>query len=292
MAIASVIVCLCNIPVFAAGIMSERNENKLILESEWERIHTEDEFFSIYMPARLPIYFREKHSVEGSRVTLKSERIVRGFENGVVFILYVYETDESPKLFDDKVALYRAKFKSKPQKLEVNGFKGAEMSKGENSTYQTVKCFVGNNQVFVIETASRKNNDPLVSQFFTSLKIGNGSAQSNLIALPPKTLLSSPISPVATNQIYENKDVTNPARLLFVPIPPRLGTYTGTTKVKMIISESGEPINIEAAKGLPENVGRYLVSIVKYAIFIPADKDGQFVQQKGEIMFNFTGFPL
>lgn len=281
-AIVLIIVCLWNLCVFAAG-------HKPKLDSQWERIHTEDEFFSIYLPARLPVYFRENHRVEGSSALIKSERIVRGFEDGAVFIVYAYETSESKKLFDDKVALYQAKFKSKQQKLEINGFRGAVIFKSENSTYQTAKVFVGNNQVFVIETATRKTGDPLVSQFFSSLKLGNTSAQSNEVVLSSKTTSNAQTSPVAAAQTYENKDVTNQARLLFVPIPPRIGAYNGATKVKMVISESGEPIEIETSKNLPEKVSRYLESIVKYAIFIPADKDGRFVRQKGEIMFNFTG---
>jgi hypothetical protein len=218
------------------------------------------------------------------------ERVVKGYQDGFVFIVKMYETSNPRGLLND---YFDISHYSKANKREINisGWKGVEYLRKEDALYHNIQCFATKRRVYVIEVAGRSEANPAINKFLSSLKLGAAASGPNsafsVVDNSPgqnsTTLASTPV----TNRAFDKSEVTHQAVLLYLPIPVRPNGFRGAVRLKMVLSASGEVTDISVAKGPNPIVSQYLTNLARFIIFLPAEKDGRPVSQSSEATFNF-----
>ncbi len=254
-------------------------------DSTWERIHTKDEEFSILMPLHLPIFERGNQYLGANNVNVSSERVISGYQNGVVFIVKMYETANPAGLLSDYFDIFHYA-KSFKRELSLPGFKAIQYLRNEAGLYHNIRCFAAKRRVYVVEVAGRGESNPAIGQFLSSLQLGDPIAKRNEVSasfLNDQSQTSVP----KTSSVFSKSEVTHPALPLYLPIPVRPNGFRGTVTIKMVFSASGDVTDISIPKGLNSAVGDSLSNLARYIIFLPAEKDGHAVSQYSEVTFNF-----
>jgi len=255
----------------------------------WQRVHTKDEEFSILMPVRPPDFVREDQKLGVHGLSVSKERVVKGYQDGIVFIVKMYETSKPKELLNDYFDIFHYK-KADTHEVRLGSFEGVQYIRKEEGLYHNIQCFAASHRVYVIELAGRSETIPAINQFLSSLKLGgatlglnDASSATGNPSNPENT--SQALTPI-TNPVFDKREVTRPAVSLYLPIPVRPNGFRGTIKLSMVLSASGEVTDISAAKGLSYSISQYFTDLAKHIIFLPAEKDGHPVSQYSEVTFN------
>jgi TonB family protein len=95
------------------------------------------------------------------------------------------------------------------------------------------------------------------------------------------------------NQIYNSKEVTQKASVVYKPEPhytekARKNQVTGTVRLRLVLSPDGKVTDSVAMTLLPDGLAENAVFAANHVKFIPALKDGRRVAQYVTIEYNFN----
>lgn len=103
---------------------------------------------------------------------------------------------------------------------------------------------------------------------------------------------TSPADRAAHPDVFITSEVTKRAAITFKPEPgyteeARKNNTSGTVRLRVILTASGEVTNIIVVKGLPDGLSEKAVVAAKRIRFKPAEKDGRAVSQWALLEYNF-----
>lgn len=97
------------------------------------------------------------------------------------------------------------------------------------------------------------------------------------------------------NRIFGPREVDVKARLLSKPEPQwtaaaKKNSVAGTVIMRVVLSATGEVINIRVVQGLPDGLSESAVAAARQIKFVPAMKNGRAVSQYIQIEYNFNPY--
>lgn len=95
------------------------------------------------------------------------------------------------------------------------------------------------------------------------------------------------------NRTFKTGEVTRKAVIISKPEPTyteaaRKNSVTGEVMLKVVLSASGQVMNISTVKGLPDGLTEKAIAAARQIQFQPAEKDGHKVSQYATIVYNFN----
>lgn len=283
---------------FARGAAPARPARPAVFQSppRWERVRTDDEDFSVYMPARPSVHEKEGYFYDGVKVS--HALIAAAYHDGAVFVARVFELPELKELSADRLSgnclrladLRAHKGLSKEGRdLERQGFRGKEYLKQGDGYAHTVQCFATKRRFYVVEAAARNKDGPVIKRFLSSLSLGGEAAPAG----PPDDAgLASPAVETDASKAYGEKEVARAAVVVNRPHPRYPGTAAvarigGEVRLRVLFLASGEVGEIEVLKGRAAGLTESAVEAARKIKFIPAEKDGRLVSQYAEVVYRF-----
>ncbi|MDQ1592518.1 MAG: vitamin transporter [Pyrinomonadaceae bacterium] len=262
--------------------------------SQWERISTEDEDFSVNMPVRPSFIEKERYVHDGVKV---SRALISGvYHNGVVFIARIYEVPELKQLSNERLSGDCRRLAGlrniEGRDIDKSSFRGKEYLKQSDNHTHIIQCYLTKKRFYVIEAAARNKDNSSIKRFLSSLSLGGGKTAEDPSNDSAHSQTSTPIV-TDTSKVYYEKEVTYPAVIINKPIHSytpiaRAARISGSVKLRAVLSASGEVLNIEVLKGLGAGLSESAIESAKKITFLPAEKDGRTVSQYAEVVYHFA----
>jgi TonB family protein len=262
--------------------------------SSWERINTEDEDFSIHMPARPTVHVQRAFNISG--VKFSGAAISTAYHDGVVFIARIYEAPNLTNLTRKCPQIVGISKKATPQKISIGNYQGEEYLESGDNYYRYTRCFTTTARFYVVEAAARNETDPNIKRFLSSLELGGMKVieRSNTVSEEAGTS-NQPLAtlPTDSKSIFAENEVTRPAVIIYKPMPvynpiAKAARISGKVKIKLVLSASGEVSDIEVLKGQKGGLADGVIPVLKHIKFLPAQNDGRLVSQYAEVEYNFV----
>lgn len=221
------------------------------------------------------------------------------YEDKVAYVVLVCDRRrDSLSRFINEVDRYpiRASAQHFDQDFSGEGFTGKQYSFSVNPDLQgVVRFYLTKEKVYVVEALGENIDTPSVKLFFDSFAVGENERAVE-IPDPNQPLTDSSASSGNVDdasQIYNGRQVTTRARILFKPEPmyteeARQHRVTGTVVLRAVLSSTGRVVNLREVTGLPHGLTWQAITAARNIKFIPAIRDGQPVHMWIQLEYNFN----
>ena len=261
--------------------------------ASWRIYTVKDEEFSVNLPM-LPAMITSDGLRKGDGKR-RLERLLKASYGGADYYIEAFENPEPRQSLDQFIAeqgLSSDYDRSTERKLTVDGFAGIEYSSSSKTIPARVQIFATENHLYRFIARGQGARQPSVDKlFFSSIKLGkkldgvevsNGSGDSH-----------SPLQSDTGERIFTGREVDTKARLIKKVEPSytddaRNHQISGTVILKVILSKTGEVINIRVVSGLPYGLTQRAIEAAKGIKFVPAMKDGKPVSMWMQLEYNFN----
>jgi TonB family C-terminal domain len=279
--------------IFAADVQAQSAQSTVENHQGWERLTVKNGEFSIWIPEGFATYndFVEHYKGDGKGSKFYEERVVNAYLERAVFVVKVYKVSNSKKALDDLISFSR-QLKGVWEDIAMNGFKGKHLRHEEATYFRDVQYFSSNNYVYAVEVAARDAGNPLVKAFLSSLRLGKEAIAQDAAA--PSINVSQLNRLPADLEVVDNKTFGFIRAVVINKPTPRYtkkareNQISGTVVLKMVLSSSGEVVDIEVIRGLKHGLTEEAIKAAEYIIFLPADLEGRPVSQHVTVEYNFN----
>jgi|GEM_PF-3211771 len=256
---------------------------------KWEELVTENKFLSISMPSNFSIVSdKEEFTLDAlGKIKVTEWTTTGGHLNDAVYMFEIYKTKQSKEAIYE---LARDHFgtafgQTSCNEIKLNDVKGVQCVRRTQVSYMKAQYFFDNERAFAAMSSSKDENNPILQQFFSSLRIKANTPQ------PINTELKEDM-PLDEEKTYKSSDVTQKARLVWNPKPvyteeARKNQVEGYLRIAAILSADGHVRNVRAISNLPYGLTKHAISSAKRIRFFPAIKDGKRVSQHVTLEYNF-----
>jgi TonB family protein len=256
------------------------------------------EFF-ILMPSKPAIYVINHDAplmIKEELLDIDKEYVASTYHGRAVYLVHIYKTP------DPKGALKNLLENNYPplifeREITLGRYKGRQYRRNGAGFYSSVQGFRTRHYVYVVEVAARDKDDPAVSRFLSSLRLGGENSTAGAIEVTSETRSTPDPSPApaALEELSQKtgvKEVTRKAVLLLKPEPPftkegRKARTRGAVVLRLVLSSSGQTTGIRVVQGLGHGLTEGAVEAAKYIRFLPAEKDGRPVSQYMQVEYHF-----
>ncbi len=224
--------------------------------------------FSILMPAQPTTLVTTLRMTFKNDAVVDEDRTFAAYADRTVFLLRVLKTTNPKKTLDGILAFHEggdrsgAKFSS--QDITLGRFKGKQVDSNEVGVqyqepyHSRTQYFAMGRKVYAISASARDSGNPWLSQFFSTLKLGEMIYDASASKEGDRTSTPNivPAQSQNTAQTFKPEEVTRKAVLVWTPIAPFMrvphdvNVSTGTIKLQMVLSATGEITDIKVIKGL------------------------------------------
>lgn len=263
---------------------------------KWESLSGKDNEFIFYLPQGFETVVDGDFYL-GKNATKRVDKklVVARYINGVVLMTEYYEGDAK----DLKDTLQEREKFTAGKSAQVNGFEFSEFSGRDEKYYYKTQYFRIKNRLYVIKTISKSEDDKIVKEFFSAVKlVGEGKAISPNV---PKEITEIALSNIVESEnvaadgepAIDSKDADRKVLLLVLPRPkfPRNGAGArtgGQVKLKVLFSASGKITNVEVLESPSRETAAAAVEAMNKVKFIPAEKNGRLVSVYQTQGYNFS----
>ena len=262
-------------------------------QPNWTRYTVKGEEFSINLPTQPALTTYALTRREPKEIW---ERHLGAYVDGVVYTIYSLDDGNPKKALKKRVTASMSNTRwdrDSEQDVTRDGFDGKQFS-STVAPGHTVQLFATKNRYYQFQAVGAPPDDPRVTQFFSSLRLGENVDGIGVTDGPG--ILWQPVGdPLNMNsdRLYVGKDVTRKV-LLVQKIEPqytefaRLDQVTGTVVLRVVFSAYGSVTNIRTVQALPSGLTEQAISAARKIKFIPAVKDGKFVSMWMQLEYNFN----
>lgn len=263
-------------------------QTKPSIEENWRIFQPENEEFGVVTPVEM--------TTSGSREP-KSSRRFSGSINGVY--LFVFSDPNSERHNFSKISGY---LKNWGQTLEMSNEPTVPNSlsfRDQHGYWQNLVVIRTETRVYIAQTISRSELDPIASRFIGSFGIGTIDVSKLVPTGQDSKMTESENSKAATNDVkvgppdikVKNYTLT-PIKLLTKPAPTytemaRFYGITGTIILRVIFLASGEVGTVALVETLPLGLTERAIEAAKLIRFEPSTLDGTPITVTKQLEFGF-----
>lgn len=265
-------------------------------QTAWQKLSTKEDNFSVMLPARPEITGHRNFTFGRNGEFIDEERIASVYHNGVVYLVRMYATSNPRRLLSKYPSLVQLP-DAEESNVTVGGIEGKQYVIKREGYVHFVRLFATKKRLYVLEAATRDENNADIRRFISSLTLGDAASTGAANDQPVQAAGANShveLLPVASGlEPLSEKEVTRPAVIIYKPQPTYLNSakalqVSGTLVFRMVLSASGEVTDIKVMQGLGGGLSEAGTQTVKAIKFIPAEKDGRLVPQYATVSYNFV----
>ncbi|MFL6229949.1 MAG: hypothetical protein ACJ741_14345, partial [Pyrinomonadaceae bacterium] len=221
------------------------------------------------------------------------KKVLRGlaYKSGVFYSVEIYETS-APKVALQELMRGTDHSKASRRELIVNGYKGREYTYTGESSYTVYQYFATNKRFYVIKAVSRRGGNSALRYFLNSLRLGNAEPSADNPVPPDVENAINDYAPQQPADIYLPEEVEIKAMIVWTPdtiyakfFP--LKKLTDPVKVSMILTSTGEVIDVKVISGAKGDSSGMVAEAIKATKFLPAEKKGHPVSERVVLSLDF-----
>jgi TonB family protein len=274
--------------------------------TDWQRYNLPDEDFSVYLPEEPLSILMPRPKLDKDRRPIMG-RIYSAYADGMVFLIMSLGNPKNKDSLQDFVNEFKeypvvSKDAAFEKDIKVSGLKGKQyrFQSGRSDVAffnGIVQFFTAKERAYVFVVVGEKIDKPVVNQFLSTIRLDNRS-KAQAEDVPNKiTVIAPQPQPLAdtedVNKVFTTRDVTRKTVVISRPPPQyteeaRRNSVTGTVVLRAVFTSKGYVSNIKAVKGLPDGLTEKAIVAARNVRFIPAVKDGRYVNQYIQIEYNFN----
>jgi hypothetical protein len=306
--------------ITASAQQSSDNKSQLV---KWQMLSGKNSEFFFVMPEGSSIYTDKNYYLDSDTISeIDSEKTLvrtinntvllitlfegngRGIKNKLISYLRKNEENDSGSKYIKYIASDKEKLKSlKIEESEINGFGFANASLESMGFSAKVQIFWNKNHVYYLQTLSHLGNDPIVKNYFESVKLVNKDkvVSPNLNNktedfAAAKLLLPKPIKEESkpSNEIIDGNKLDQIAVVGYVPpIPPlsqqdrKFDRKYNPVKMKILFLADGTIGEVKFITKLSKTFEDKVLKTVKGTKFLPAKVNGKVVSFYGEVTYTY-----
>ncbi len=278
------------------AVFSQTAEKKV----QWQGISGKNDEFYFQIPEDFQAFADGNYftmTKDGKKVQVDSRRILARYINGVVLMVEFYEGDAK-----DILTAQTERQKGEIIKDEtVNNFQiKSYVEKTPEFIWET-QYFTLKNRLYVLQAVSRSENNPLVRNFFESVRLANQKQFAAPNSNADVKANSSTVLPEITENLPERLDDSQPfqgqpdrkviylykPRAKFSPAARR-SQSSGTVKLKVLFSSSGKVTKTEVLSSPGSDLTELATKAAEKIQFLPAENDGKLVSTYQTVEYNFS----
>lgn len=297
--------------VFCSQLLLAQDANKATAGSqaaEWVRLQSDNDGFSIEIPSNYE-FFSEKEGFVmgkggGEELEFKGVKLITTNYDNTLMRVESYAL-ENPKKGLDLIAQYT---KGSEKSISRDNLRGKQIVFSDEKFYSVTQIFPTKTNLYVIFTAARGENNPIMQRFLASLNF-NSVTNGNVKTIKFSELKISPFALTdetksAGNDQNQNTppnnikppdgDVDSKPLIILAQSPPgytvaaRMNNVTGTLRLRLTFSASGRISKIGIVSSLPEGLTRQAIYAGLRIKFLPAEKNGKPISVTKIVEFRFS----
>jgi len=261
---------------------------------EWDRYTVKDGEFSVLLPTA-PAMSSNSNNYWDPSWTSQRKNLIGAYAQGVVYGILVFEVRQS---FNEFIAEYGyVSGGEQTREVTVSSVRGKEYASEHDTIRRVTQFFLRGKYVYVFKAQGSRLGNPEVGipRFFESIKFGRPSV-GLMIVDGSGVQGSNDTTPVSDSKdvvILTGKQVATKAVVVTKPEPSyteaaRQHEIQGTVVLRAIFTSSGSVTNLRVVSGLPDGLDEKAVAAARQIRFIPATKDGHFVNMYIQLEYNFN----
>ena len=262
------------------------------VEVSWRTYTVKDEEFSVSLPI-LPAMMTSNGSRKADGKG-RLERVLKTFHDGIDYHIEAFENPEPRQSLEQFMAdegLMSRYDRSTERKLTINDYAGMEYLSLRNATPARAQFFATEKHLYRFVANGPEARQPQVgTTFFSSIKLGKNLEGMEVSDGPGN---SSPFWSATGERVFTGREVDTKARLITKVEPiytdeARNNQVSGVVILKVILSKTGEVVNIRVVSGLPYGLTQRAIDAARGIKFTPAIKDGKSVSMWMQLEYNFN----
>lgn len=260
---------------------------------EWTRYTVKGEEFSVSLPVE-PAMSSRKITLVRSRKQ-RTERILGSYAEGVAYAIYTSENAEGDSLdeFINQIKARRSRIRAWTDLTEiaVNGYAGKQITFTERGVTGSVQFFRTKDHLYNFEAVGASVDDPRMQRFFSSVTLGKKTSgvevRDGIGAQPSENASDQSAEPFRPSEVDQRVVVVTKPNPSYTD-SARQGSTKGVVILKAVFAGNGSVKNIEVISGLPFGLTEQALSAVKQIRFVPAIKNGKFVNVTMQLEYHFN----
>lgn len=290
---------------------------------KWQMLSGKDSEFFFVMPEGSSIYTDKNYYLDSTTISeISSEKSLVRTINNTVLLVTLFEGNGKGiknKLIsnlrkpiendsDSRVIKFVVPSKENQQFLkveesEINGFGIADISQDVPGFSAKIQIFWNKNRVYYVQSLSHLENDPIVKNYFESIKLVNKDkvVSPNLnnkteAFAAAKLLLPKPITETAkpSGEIVDLDKINQSVVIGYVPpLPPladsdrKFGRKYNPVRMKILFLADGTIGEVKFITKLTKAFEDKVLKTVKGTKFLPAKANGKAVSFYGEMTYTY-----
>ncbi|HVG28603.1 MAG TPA: energy transducer TonB [Pyrinomonadaceae bacterium] len=268
----------------------------------WLQIRPRGEEFAFQSPVAPGVYVSQREGdgllrqMGGTEV--KRQLTYHAYHDGVVYLVHVYKAS-SPQSVMNELTGRPPLRGAVARDVSAGGVKAREYEAASGALYRKTRFVTAGKFLYVLEAAARDAANPNIDRFLSSLTTGRANAAGGDEV--PAAAGGAEMSAAAegagdatrAGEVVTQREATRKAAIVYRPEPlytdeARRKNTTGTIRLRMILSATGEVTNVTVAYGLPNGLTETAIAAAHATRFLPAEKDGRRVSQYVTIEYNYN----
>ena len=258
--------------------------------AKWDRYTLKDGELSVLLPV-VPAMTTHTTSFWDPSSKSQQERLIGAYAEGVAYGILVFEVRQSLADFISDSGQIPAA--AGTHDITVSGNRGKEYAFEDDAIKGVTQFFLRGKHVYVFKALGSRLGNPDVGmpRFFESIKFDRPSVGIVIVDGPGVQEVNDLTS--VPDGILTGKQVTTKAVVVTKPEPAyteeaRQKKIIGTVVLRAVFTASGALTNLRVMVGLPQGLSERAVAAARQIRFIPAIKDGHFVNTYIQLEYNFN----
>ncbi len=266
----------------------------------WKSLNGKNDEFYFQIPEGFQAFADGNYykiTKDGKKATVDSHRTLARYINGVILMVEFYEGDAK----DIEATLTE---RQKGELIKTENIYNFQLKSYVEKTPEFVwetQYYSLKNRLYVLQGVSRAENNPLVRDFFDSVRL----VYQKQFAAPNSSADVKPDSIKVLPEITENKPEIVDDSQPFQDTPDRKVIYlykprarfsdaarqsrlSGDVKLKVLFSSSGKVTKVETVSSPGRELSEIATEAAEQIQFLPAENDGKLVSTFQIVEYNFS----
>jgi TonB family protein len=261
----------------------------------WLQIRPRGEEFVFQSPVAPGMYVSQREGdgiyVKMGGAEVKRRLTYHAYHDGAVYLVHVYKAS-SPQSVMDELTGKPPLAGAAARDASAGGVKARDYETTTEAFYRKTRFVIAGKYLYVLEAAARDARNTTLDRFLSSFTTGKENPAGGDEVSPPGAGASD-ATPTGAGEVVRSQEATRRAAIVYRPEPlyteeARRKQTTGTIRLRMVLSATGEVTNVTVVSGLPNGLNETAIAAAHATKFLPAEKDGRRVSQYVVIDYNYN----